>query len=73
MDCRCLPDCPFFNDRMQNMPSFAGVLKQRFCHDDWASCARCMIATELGREAVPPDLFPDERERAQGILDSARV
>jgi hypothetical protein len=30
-----------------------------------------MIFKELGREAIPPDLFPDEIERAREILDSA--
>lgn len=73
MDCECLPDCPFFNDRMKNMPTMAEVLKQRFCHDDWESCARCMIFTSLGRVAVPADLFPDETARAHEILRSAGI
>ncbi|TLM70148.1 MAG: hypothetical protein FDZ70_09330 [Actinobacteria bacterium] len=72
MDCICLPACPFFNDRMKNMPSMSEVLKQQFCKGDWSSCARCMVFEALGREAVPPDLFPDETDRARAILDAAR-
>jgi hypothetical protein len=56
---------------MKNMPTLSEVLKQQFCRGDWTSCARCMIFKELGREAIPPDLFPDEIERAREILDSA--
>jgi len=72
MDCECLETCPFFHDRMKNMPTFAGLLKAQFCHDDWTSCARCMIVRELGREAVPLDLFPDQTDRAHSILDAAK-
>ena len=72
MSCECLPDCPFFHDRMKNMPTAAGVLKQQYCLDDWSRCARCTVFRELGREAVPPDLFPYETERAAETLDVHR-
>jgi len=72
VECTCLEACPFFHDRMKNMPSMAGVLKQLFCTGDWKSCARCMVFSELGREAVPSDLFPDETDRANAILQAMR-
>lgn len=72
MDCECLPDCAFFNDRMKNMPSMSEVLKQEYCRHDWSTCARCLIVKELGREAVPADLFPDEMQRALEILRAAK-
>lgn len=72
MECECLDACPFFHDRMKNMPTMAEVLKQQFCKGDWSSCARCMIVRELGRKAVPADLFPDEIGRAEEILRGAR-
>lgn len=73
MDCECLENCPFFHDRMRNMPTMSQLLKQQFCRGDWESCARCMIVRELGREAVPADLFPDETERARKILTAGRT
>lgn len=72
MDCECLTTCPFFNDRMKNMPALSNILKARYCRGDWASCARCMIVQELGRDAVPGDLFPDETERAKEILRTTK-
>jgi hypothetical protein len=72
VDCECLGNCPFFHDRMKNMPTASELLKQQYCHGDWASCARCMIFQDLGREAVPFDLFPDETDRAIEILEASR-
>lgn len=72
MTCECLEQCPFFHDRMANMPSMAAVLKKQFCLGDWSSCARCLLVNELGSEAVPSDLFPDEVERAREILRDAK-
>lgn len=54
------------------MPTASELLKQQYCHGDWASCARCMIFQSLGREAVPFDLFPDEIDRAIEILEASR-
>lgn len=71
MECDCLPACPFFNGRMQNMPTMSEMLKQRFCRGEPDACARCMVVKTLGRAAVPFDLFPDEAERARELIDSA--
>ena len=68
MDCECLPTCIFFNDRMLNMPSTAEIFKHRYCKDDFASCARYMVFKNLGRERVPPDLFPNQQDRAHDLL-----
>lgn len=72
MSCECLETCPFFHDRMKNMPTMASVLKQQYCLGDWSACARCMVFIEFGREAVPSDLFPDETQRAIELLESLR-
>jgi hypothetical protein len=67
-DCECLPKCPFFNDRMENMPAMADLMKKRFCQGNWSSCARYMVFKGKGREFVPSDMFPSETERAEEIL-----
>lgn len=67
-DCVCLPKCPFFNDKMANMPTMAHKLKDKYCTGDNSSCARFMIFGKLGREAVPVDLFPSQSDRAAAIL-----
>jgi hypothetical protein len=72
-DCVCLPKCVFFNDKMGEMPVTAENLKKRLCLGDNSNCARFMIFSALGREKVPPDLFPHNVERARLILAAAQV
>lgn len=67
-DCELLEKCIFFNDKMAGMPSMANIYKTRFCKGDFAPCARYRVAKALGREKVPPDLFPNQTERANALL-----
>jgi hypothetical protein len=67
-DCECLAGCPFFNDKMADMPGTAEQLKQHYCKGDSSRCARHMVFERLGKPAVPPDLYPDMVERAEQIL-----
>ena len=50
------------------MPSAANSLKKRFCRGDNANCARHMVLAALGRERVPPDLSPNQQDRARAII-----
>ncbi len=70
-ECICLPNCPFFNDRMENMPTMAAVYKRRYCLGDNTSCARFMVFAALGRGKVPADLSPVDVESALKIIESA--
>ena len=68
-ECECLPKCPFFNDKMKSKPATANLMKRKYCKGgDYSSCARFMIFRALGRDAVPSDLFPNQREKAAEIL-----
>ena len=67
-DCELLKTCIFFNDKMQNMPSTAEVIKTRYCRGDYADCARFTIVKTMGREKVPQDLFPNQIEKAREII-----
>lgn len=68
MDCECLPKCPFFHDRMQDMPASALLMKRTYCQDDWHHCARYMVFKAKGSDAVPIDLYPTQVEEARRIL-----
>ena len=70
-DCECLAKCPFFNDKMANMPSMAVMMKKRYCHEDFESCARHRVFVALGRDAVPSDLFPNQDSAATEIVSAA--
>jgi hypothetical protein len=67
-ECECLAECPFFNDRMKNMPAVAKMYNKNYCHDAYESCARYMVFKALGKAAVPPGLFPNQRDKANRIL-----
>ncbi len=61
-DCEKTPVCPFFNDKLANMPSVADLMKREFCHGDKGSCARYRVS--CAKIPVPPDLFPNDSDRA---------
>ena len=67
-ECELLSSCPFFQDKMANMPATAEMLKGRYCRKDNSRCARFMVFKALGREKVPADLFPNQVEKAQEII-----
>ena len=67
-NCELLLQCPFFNDRMANMPVSSACIKEVYCRTDSSSCARYLVAHALGRERVPPDLFPSEMKRSKRII-----
>jgi hypothetical protein len=67
-DCEKQSTCPFFNDRMENMPAAATLLKLQYCQGDFESCARFRVETKLGSTSVPGDLLPDESATADVIV-----
>jgi hypothetical protein len=67
-DCECLAGCPFFNDRMAEKPATAELFKIRYCRGDFSICARYMVFKTLGKPKVPADLYPNDVDRANGIL-----
>jgi hypothetical protein len=72
-DCECLPHCVFFNDRMENMQTTAGLFKQRYCKEDNSNCAIYTVYKALGKAKVPPDMSPNMMERARQIISLRQV
>jgi len=70
-ECICLPKCIFFNDKMAEMPVTAERVKNHYCLGNNAECARFIVFNALGRELVPPDLFPQNVERAKALIKTA--
>jgi hypothetical protein len=69
-ECELLKTCPFFNDRVAEMPTVAAWLKKQYCRNNYSECARYKVRNALGVERVPRDLFPNEPKRAQKIIES---
>jgi len=72
MECEFHNSCPFFNDRMDQMPSTAGVYKKIYCHGNNDNCARYMIAKSLGRNKIPPTVYPNNRDMARKMISGQR-
>jgi hypothetical protein len=67
-DCELIQGCIFFNNKMQNMPATAELLKKRYCKGAFSTCARHMVFKAMGRPRVPPDLFPQQTEIAEDLI-----
>jgi hypothetical protein len=65
-----LAKCPFFNDKMANMPVMADMYKRNYCRGDATSCARYSVFRVLGSAGVPEDLFPNQQDQAERYLSS---
>jgi len=72
-DCEVLSSCPFFNEKMDDMPEHAELFKTLYCRKNNRICARYIVSSELGPDQVPSDLFPNHVEKANKILAEARV
>lgn len=69
-DCEMIAKCIFFNDKMSNKPGTASIMKQEYCKDQFSDCARYVVCKAVGRENVPGDLFPSQKDRARELLKS---
>ncbi|GAM09026.1 hypothetical protein OR1_01300 [Geobacter sp. OR-1] len=68
-ECELIKTCIFFNDKMADMPSTAEIFKNLYCKGEFNNCARMIIVKALGRGNVPPDLFPNQAEKALEIIN----
>nr|WP_321406768.1 hypothetical protein [uncultured Carboxylicivirga sp.] len=66
--CEKVENCPFFNEKMANMPATAAGYKRKFCLGSNESCARYMVLKSLGGSMVPMDLFPNQIEKAERLI-----
>jgi hypothetical protein len=66
--CAKLSGCPFFHDKMANMPSAADALKNSFCLGDHSGCARWLVSS--AGKPVPSDLFPNHKHRVAALLQA---
>lgn len=69
--CEFTENCPFFNEKLGALPGLADMLRQQYCLLVKTRCARYRITQALGREHVPLDLYPNDAERADAILNES--
>ena len=71
VECPKLSGCPFFTNKLAHMPATAEMAKKDYCLGEYATCARFMVATALSSPSVPEDLYPNQTERAQQIIETS--
>ena len=69
-ECEFIEKCPFFNDKLGNIPDKVDDLKAKYCKNNNLNCARYMVVNALGKDHMPPDLYPHEKERAYTVIAS---
>lgn len=62
---------PFFNGLFAHLPRTAEGLKNTYYLGDHSTCARHLVASS--GMSIPPDLFPNERDRVDKILREGDV
>jgi hypothetical protein len=70
-DCESLATCPFFKGKMAIEEEIGKTYRAYYCHGGMAICARYLVLLELGKHSVPPDLYPDQADRAKQIIAAA--
>lgn len=68
MACEKLPGCPFYNEKMPIDKGLGAVYRKTYCEGDNGKCARYMVATASGPQAVPLDLYPNMVSRSEQII-----
>lgn len=66
--CELIEKCPFFNGKLADKPVEVDALKDKYCKTNNLNCARYMVANSIGREKMPPDLYPHEKETAYMVI-----
>jgi hypothetical protein len=72
MACEIMACCQFFNDKMKDMPKSADYIKSKLCLGDYESCARYRIYKEYGGISIPLDMFPNDREEVNRVIQCLR-
>jgi len=70
-ECEFINSCPFFNMISGDEDSIIEDMKTKYCKTNNLNCARYMIATAQGPEAVPEDLYPNQKDVAYGIISGS--
>jgi hypothetical protein len=71
-ECECLAGCVFYNDKMVDKPATTDMLKKRYCLGSNKECARFMVRQVLGKDKVPSNLFPNQRDKATSLIQAGK-
>lgn len=61
-ECEYTAVCEFFVSETGYSPELNHMMKQRFCLEDNASCARLLAMDVVGADKVPAEMLPTDNE-----------
>lgn len=68
-ECELIDKCPFFNNNTGETEKIT-QMQEKYCKTNNLNCARYLVVTAIGSEAVPSDLAPDQKTKAYEIISS---
>lgn len=68
MACEKLAKCPFYQGKMDINSGIGAMYKKKYCEGDKTTCARYVVATQLGAEYVTERLYPNMNDAANKLL-----
>ena len=71
MICEHIEDCKFFSKHLKNNPQQVHDIMEKYCKNEPKRCARFLIWSVLGKNAVPEKLFPDMQHVAVQLIKQA--
>ncbi|MFC1769694.1 hypothetical protein ACFLZI_01400 [Nitrospirota bacterium] len=57
-DCKIMPDCDFYHDRIEALPDKSEFMKMIFCHRSPEKCERLQWIESNDGKTVPNNIFP---------------
>lgn len=63
-ECEFIIKCPFFNDELSGKTDEVDEMKEKYCKNNNLNCSRYMVVNSIGKEFMPPNLYPHEKQRA---------
>lgn len=67
--CEKFEKCPFYNGKMEADKGLGAMYVKKYCEGDKTICARYKVATTLGGDKVPIDLYPNMNDRAEKLIE----
>ncbi len=67
-ECEFTEGCLFYKGGMEADESRTAELKEKYCMSNSLHCSRFLVASAVGEDSVPGDLFPDEKEKAYIVI-----
>lgn len=70
-ECELIDSCPFYHYQLKCDEEQINIMKEKYCQKNNLNCARYMVFMALGRESIPNELFPHQKERAYEVISQS--